>query len=408
MGHERARRVAAFRDEGGEIDVADRGARRLVVRQGALQAPDMAEREDESPGRGGERRMRFRVHRFGFRPRRLALERVDGELMVGRQNGATGGQELQAQVLEIERPDPQRVADSRQHCRGLRCLPDEVDVALGGHQRIQRIEQDADRRCEPHPLALFSRPIKQDRARRLQLLRKHRLLANRRAIGRSQFLVRIKNARDRAHVDREFADRFARDQPAGAGVGKDGRQKRKRDIGDAPAREQQLDSNRGRESLARESENENHRDDRLHADRHRPSAEPGDETADKADEADHDEGGDRPGQRELDRHGREERQREAEAERLRLLPPGRREIGNAGRYGAERRRLAGGEAENRRGDKRDRNHPQADARAVDDVLADEEPQQIGWARPARHGARKSPRRPSPSVSTIRPRAPRSH
>ena len=50
--------------------------------------------------------MRFRVHRFGFRPRRLALERVDGELMVGRQNGATGGQELQAQVLEIERPDP--------------------------------------------------------------------------------------------------------------------------------------------------------------------------------------------------------------------------------------------------------------------------------------------------------------
>ena len=45
---------------------------------------------------------------------------------------------------------------------------------------------------------------------------------------------------------------------------------------------------------------------------------------------------------------------------------------------------------------------------IDDVLADEEPQQIGWARPARHEARKSPRRPSPSVSTIRPRAPRSY
>src|ERR1700734_2708085 len=85
-------------------------------------------------------------------------------------------------------------------------------VAAGAPRPIQRIEQDPDRRWEPHQLALFSRPIKQERARRLQLLRKHRLLANRCAIGRSQFLVRIKNARDRAHVHREFADRFARDQ----------------------------------------------------------------------------------------------------------------------------------------------------------------------------------------------------
>jgi hypothetical protein len=47
----------------------------------------------------------------------------------------------------------------------------------------------------------------------------------------------------------------------------------------------------------------------------------------------------------------------------------------------------GAEAEKRRGDESDRYHPEADAGAVDNVLADEEPHQIGWARPARHGAR---------------------
>ena len=33
--------------------------------------------------------------------------------MVGRQDRVAGGQELQTQVIEIERADPQRVADSR-------------------------------------------------------------------------------------------------------------------------------------------------------------------------------------------------------------------------------------------------------------------------------------------------------
>ena len=138
-------------------------------------------------------------------------------------------------------------------------------------------------------------------------------------------------------------------------------------------------------ALARESQNEDHRDDRLHADRDRPSAEPGDEAADEADGADHEERGDRPRQRELDRDGREERQREAEAHRPRLFPPGRGKVGYAGRYRAQGRRLAGGEAEHRGGDERDRDHAQADAQAVDDVLADEEANKIGRARPAKHG-----------------------
>ena len=117
MRGKRARRIVSLRDEGGEVNVADRGPRRRVVRQRLLQPPNVAERQNEPPGRRVQRRARFRVHRLGFDPRRLALERVDRELMVGRQCGMAGGQELQAQVLEIKRADAQRVADPRQHRR---------------------------------------------------------------------------------------------------------------------------------------------------------------------------------------------------------------------------------------------------------------------------------------------------
>ena len=58
-------------------------------------------------------------------------------------------------MLEIERADPQCVADSRQHRRGRRRLPDELHVALRGDQRVERVEEDADRSREPHALALF-------------------------------------------------------------------------------------------------------------------------------------------------------------------------------------------------------------------------------------------------------------
>ena len=64
-----------------------------------------------------------------------------------------GGQELEAQVLEIKGPDAQCVPDPRQHRRRCRRLPDEFDVALSGDQRIERVEQDADRGREPHPLS---------------------------------------------------------------------------------------------------------------------------------------------------------------------------------------------------------------------------------------------------------------
>ncbi len=236
MRGERAQRIASLRDEGGEVDVADRGARLRVVGQGLLQTPDLAQRETEPPGRGVERRAAFRVHRFGFDPRRLALERVDRQLMVGRERGMAGGQELEAQMREIERADTQGVPDPRQHRRRRRRLADELDIALRRDQRIERVEQDADRGRQPQALSLCPRPFEQKRARRLQLLRKRRLLADRYAIGRRQILVGIKYGRDRAHVDREFADRFARHHPPRAGVGENRREQRKGDIGDAAAR----------------------------------------------------------------------------------------------------------------------------------------------------------------------------
>ena len=125
-------------------------------------------------------------------------------------------------------------------------------------------------------------------------------------------------------------------------------------------------------------------DDGLHADCHCPSSETGDETADKADNANHKDRGGEPRQRKLDRDGREHRKRETEDQRSQLLAPRRRKIGDAGRYGAQRRRLASGEAENRGGDEGNCDDSQADACAVDDVLADKKPREILGARPARH------------------------
>ncbi len=211
MRGKRARRVVPLRDEGGEINVADRGARHHIVRQGALEASDVIERKNEPPGRRRRAPRALSGPWLRFDPRRLALERVDRKLMVGRQRGMAGGQKLHAQVLEIEEPTRNASPIRASTGAALRCLPDEFDIALGGDQRIERVEQDADRGREPHPLSRLPRPLKQERARRLQLLGKRRLLANRRAIGRRQILVGIKDARDRAQVDGEFADRFARD-----------------------------------------------------------------------------------------------------------------------------------------------------------------------------------------------------
>src|ERR1700692_259504 len=77
-------------------------------------------------------------------------------------------------------------------------------------------------------------------ARRLQLVGKRRLLTDNRAIGGREILAGVKDACHSAQVDRELADGFARDHPAAAEVGEDGREERDRDISHAAAGKQHL------------------------------------------------------------------------------------------------------------------------------------------------------------------------
>ena len=70
-----------------------------------------------------------------------------------------GGQKLEAQMLKIKRPDPQRFANARQHCRRLGRLPDQLDVALSGDQGVEGVEQDADRGGQPQALSLCPGPF---------------------------------------------------------------------------------------------------------------------------------------------------------------------------------------------------------------------------------------------------------
>ena len=71
---------------GGKVDIADHLSRRIVVRQGHLQSPDLAKRENDAARRGPERFSRRRAHPVvRSQPCRTALERVDRQLVVGRQ-----------------------------------------------------------------------------------------------------------------------------------------------------------------------------------------------------------------------------------------------------------------------------------------------------------------------------------
>ena len=78
----------------------------------------------------------------------------------------SGCQKLETQMPEIERADPQRVPDPRQNRRRLGRIPHEFDIALGGDERIKRVQENADRSREPHPLAHCS-PSGRARARAL-------------------------------------------------------------------------------------------------------------------------------------------------------------------------------------------------------------------------------------------------
>ena len=283
-------------------------------------------------------------------------------------------------MVEVERADAHRRPDMpEQGSRGRRAAH-ERDVALRGDERIESVEQDANRRGEAQAFGTGPRAVEQKRAGRLQLLRQRRLLSDRRAIGRFQIEFGIEDRGDRAQIEGELADQFACDEAAGARMRDDGGEEGEGDVDEAARGEQRLDADRRRQRFPRESEHEHHRNECLHADGEGPPSHPGDHSAGERDPPDRQERGRRPGLRELNRSRCDQREREAEAHRARLLPPGRGKVGNAGGNRAQRRRLAGAEAEERGRGQGDSDHAYSNRGAIDDVLADEQPLQVGRSK----------------------------
>ena len=121
MRAERLQRIGALRDEGGEVDAADRGFGRLVVRQGLLQPPDMVERQSD-PANGRLSASRAAVSDPPS-PARVAASRLSASIASWWSGGSVGmlrRQELEAQMFEIKRADAQRRADVLQQRRRLR------------------------------------------------------------------------------------------------------------------------------------------------------------------------------------------------------------------------------------------------------------------------------------------------
>ena len=187
MRGERAQRIGPLRDESGEVDVADGGPRRRRHSTAPVPAAGRgrATERDARSQRRAPRAISGSIASLASTRSRLPLERVDRELVVGRQrrDGRSSGARGSNARDRASRPARRRrfVASTG---RRRRRLPDQLDVALRGDQRVERVEQDADRGGKPQALSPISRPVEQKGARRLQLLRKRRLLADRRAVGR--------------------------------------------------------------------------------------------------------------------------------------------------------------------------------------------------------------------------------
>ncbi len=153
MRAERLQRIGTLWNEGPEVDAADGGFSRPVVRQDLFQPPHVVERQSNPARRGAERSAHSRVDRPVRRQfRRLALQRLARELVIGRQRWGARRQELEAQMSKIERADPQRRADPLQQPRRRRRLADERDIALHCDERIERVEKNADSGGEPQSL----------------------------------------------------------------------------------------------------------------------------------------------------------------------------------------------------------------------------------------------------------------
>ena len=211
---ELARIVGAARREGGEVDFADRRRRGVVVGDRAFEPLDVAARVEQARDRRLDRRALLRIELVAHgEPRRLAPHRVGRDRMAGRQPRLGAGQQIEAEVLQVERGGAQGDADARRQRPRRRPVAQGGQVALRRDQRVERVEQHADRRGEPHALGRRARPIEQQRARRLQLLGERRLLADRRAVDFGEVDVGVGEARDGAQIGGKFAERLARHHP---------------------------------------------------------------------------------------------------------------------------------------------------------------------------------------------------
>ena len=105
-------------------------------------------------------------------------------------------------MVEIKRANPHRRADVLEQRSSRWSAANERDVALRGDERVESVEQNADGGGEAEAFGSAPGTVEQQRARRLQLFRQRRLLADRRAIGRLQVGFRVEHRRDRAEIDR--------------------------------------------------------------------------------------------------------------------------------------------------------------------------------------------------------------
>ena len=91
-------------------------------------------------------------------------------------------EQVEAEVLKIERARAQQNADPRDQLLRFRRRAQLRQIALRGDERVERVELDADRRGEARTLGALARAGEQQRARGLQLLGKRGLLADARAV----------------------------------------------------------------------------------------------------------------------------------------------------------------------------------------------------------------------------------
>src|SRR5271166_3880475 len=120
-----------------------------------------------------------------------------------------GRQQLETQMLEIRSAYPQSRINVPEESRRFWPVANQPHIALRRDQRVERVEQDADGRCETDILRRASSMIEQQRPRGLQLLRQRRLLPDRRAVSRLEIGLEIEDRGDGAQIDRKIADRFA-------------------------------------------------------------------------------------------------------------------------------------------------------------------------------------------------------